>query len=331
MTGFAHSPASKSRARPISRFSTSTHRQKRSINRCHLLLIFGPKLCRTDISAMNRGSWPQSPDFFDSKLRSGQPPQQRPPNLGPSPGIAGSFRPPYPSSYGMAPRSVMPGYPTVPNHRAQSIVPQPSPNYLQQQRGQTYPFGGALVSQQQQQQNAPLGANNSAHSQPNTTPNLGTAQSVSSASEVGLDPNDFPALGSTPSSNTASNNTNSSATTTSYASQASTAVQPGVVGQSSVTATQTRDFTADDFPALGGNNAQPQQPQSQQPQHEHPPGLNGFSDQSHRQNLSSGLPTQPAQQQQQPGLLNLGQQRLQSFQSEADKRVSGLWRCNVVT
>lgn len=224
-------------------------------------------------------------------MRAGQPPQ-RPPNLGPSPGIAGSFRPPYPSNYGLAPRSVMPGYPTAPNHRAQSI---PSPNFLQQQRGQTYPFGGTLVSQQQQQ-NAPLGATNQTNS---TTPNLGTAHSVSSASEVGLDPNDFPALGSTPSANTASNNANT--TTTSYASQASTAVQPGVVGQTGTTASQTRDFTADDFPALGGNN--PQQ------SHDHPPGINGFSDQSHRQ--------------QQPGVLNIGPQRLQSFQSEAEKRVSG--------
>lgn len=299
---------------------------------------------------MNRGNHHQNRESATFNARPGQPPQ-RPANLGPSPGLSGSFRPPYPN-YGLAPRSVMPSYPTLPTHRGQSIVPQPSPNYLQQQRAQNYPFSGGLATQQQQQQNqsqqhqhTPLqhnqqsgtNSNVQTHPPPNsTTPNLGTAQSVSSASEVGLDPNDFPALGSTPANTTSTNTSSGNTTTTSYATQVGTTVQlggTGAVGQSNSNGNQARDFTADDFPALGGgvgsSQSSQQQPQSQQSgQHEpaHPPGLNGYNDQSHRQNLLSGLPSQSQSQntQQQPGLLNLGQQRLHTFQSEAEKRVSGV-------
>jgi len=81
---------------------------------------------------------------------------------------------------------------------------------------------------------------------------------------------------------------------------------------------QQRDFTPDDFPALGG-----QTPASQQPPNAegHPPGLNGFqqsNDQSHRQGILGSL----AVGQQQPGLLNLGRAggSLAGFQSEAEKR-----------
>lgn len=280
-----------------------------------------------------------------SEKRPGQPPQ-RPPSLGPNPALGGPFRPPYPA-YGMPPRNVMPGYPALPNHRAtQNIVPQPSPNYIQQRGQSGFPFGGGLQQQQQQQVTAQQAAQppltHTPHPQTQgqpataTTPglpphltqtqtasSLATAPSVSSASEVGLDPNDFPALGATPTSL----NTPSTTNATSYASQAGTGA--GVVGNgASGNIGAQRDFTADDFPALGGSQAT-QQTSSQAPQNadNHPPGLNGFqqnNDQPHRQNLLGSL---TGGGQQQPGLLNLGQARNNgqtAFQSEAEKRVRAL-------
>ncbi|KAI0060410.1 hypothetical protein BV25DRAFT_1807460 [Artomyces pyxidatus] len=269
--------------------------------------------------------------------RAGQPPQ-RPPSLGPTPGIGGPFRGPYPS-YGMAPRNVMAGYPGLPNHRtAQNMVPQPSPGFVQQ-RTPGFPFGTGLQQQQSQQPQqqhpqAPLQQHgqqppsqpSTAHSSlpphlaQNATPSLGGgAPSVSSASEVGLDPNDFPALGSTPatSASAPSNNNGASAAATSYASQAGTGVPPSGSGSVPLAGTNpTRDFTADDFPALGGAQAsQQQQPSSQtQNQDSHPPGLNGLH------GLASG--------QQQPGLLNLGPRALSGLQSETEKqrvRAFSLW------
>lgn len=137
---------------------------------------------------------------------------------------------------------------------------------------------------------------------------------MSSASEVGLDPNDFPALGSTPTSL----NTPSTTNATSYASQAGTGA--GAVGNGAhpgVGVAGQKDLTADDFPALGGIQQQ-QSAQALQNVDGHPPGLNGFqhNDQQHRQNLLGSL---TGGGQQQPGLLNLGNR---SFQSEAEKRVS---------
>ena len=229
----------------------------------------------------------------------------------------------------------MPGYPTLSNHRAQNIVPQPTPSYIQRsQQNSGYPFqtglaGQQQTQQQQQQQHPPL-----QHPQPSqqpqqssnslnlfppnsTTPNLGTNHSVSSASEVGLDPNDFPALGSTPATNPTSNQANlTQNNTTSYATQAGGATVTG----SGNTQSGTTGLTAEDFPALGGSQTAHQPPQNQSQLHDlpHPPGLNGFNDQNHRPGIISGI-TPGAQQ---PGVLNIGQQRLHQFQSEADKRVS---------
>lgn len=275
------------------------------------------------------------------KMHAGQPPQ-RPPSLGPNPALGGPFRTPYPT-YGIPPRNVMPGYPALPTHRTtQNVVPQPSPNYIQQRGGQSgFPFVGGLQQQQQSQTSSqhanqnPLSHTSHQHQQPpsqqgstptpslpahlqqNSAPSLGTAPSVSSASEVGLDPNDFPALGSTPTSL----NTPSTTNATSYASQAGTGA--GVVGNGASGATSgQRDFTADDFPALGGSGQATQQSaQAAQNADGHPPGLNGFqaNNEQHRQNLLGSL---AGNGQQQPGVLNLGQARGQAgFQSEAEKRV----------
>ena len=168
-----------------------------------------------------------------------------------------------------------------------------------------------------QPQNQPSNANTSLppHLQQNAIGTLGTAPSVSSTSEVGLDPNDFPALGSTPAN---ALNTPSTTNATSYATQAGTGVgAAGSGGQGASGANQQRDFGPDDFPALGGQTQSSQSAQQQQaPTADgHPPGLNGFqqSDQQHRNNLLGSLSGG------QPGLLNLGQSR--GFQSEADKRV----------
>jgi CCR4-NOT transcription complex subunit 2 len=281
----------------------------------------------------------ENPSF---KMHAGQPPQ-RPPSLGPNPALGGPFRTPYPT-YGIPPRNVMPGYPALPNHRTtQNVVPQPSPNYIQQRGQSGFPFVGGMQQQQQSQQTSsqhtpqtPLSHTSHQQQQPqtqqtavtpslpphlaqNSAPSLGTAPSASSASEVGLDPNDFPALGSTPTSITTPSTTNA----TSYASQAGTGA--GIVGNGASSATSVqRDFTPDDFPALGGSGQtiQPQSAQTPQSTDGHPPGLNGFppNNEQHRQNLLGSL---TGNGQQQPGVLNLGQARSQgNFQSEADKRVS---------
>ena len=133
---------------------------------------------------------------------------------------------------------------------------------------------------------------------------------------MGLDPNDFPALGSAP-TNVNSNNSNSSsgAGATSYATQAGTGVLLGGTGGGAMggsgTGGQTRDFTPDDFPALRGQSQTTQQTRdlsnhSSTPDLSHPPGLNGFQQseqqqQQLRQNLLSG-----GLQQGTPGMLNLG-------------------------
>jgi CCR4-NOT transcription complex subunit 2 len=136
---------------------------------------------------------------------------------------------------------------------------------------------------------------------------------------VGLDPNDFPALGSAPANvNSSSSNNGSGAGATSYATQAGTGVLLGGNGGgtmgTSTTGGQTRDFTPDDFPALGGQSQTTQQTRdpsnhNSTPDLSHPPGLNGFQpseqqQQQLRQNLlgaqSGGL------QQGTPGMLNLG-------------------------
>jgi CCR4-NOT transcription complex subunit 2 len=247
------------------------------------------------------------------------------------------------------------------NHRTssqtQSMLPQqPTPGFMQQ-RGSSFPFGAGLgQAAGQHQPSSTLQQPHSANSQSSqangtstplpphltqntTTPSLGgTAPSVSSASEVGLDPNDFPALGSTP-ANTNNTTSNGNATTTSYASQAGTALAVATgsgssgpaVGASGTSgnSSQPRDFTPDDFPALGGqpqSQSQTQNQSSQDSSHPHPPGLNGFQHNDHSQHrpnllgsLGGGLQT--------PGMLNLGPTQtrnvhpgFQQSQSEAEKQ-----------
>ncbi|KAF9483404.1 hypothetical protein BDN70DRAFT_873916 [Pholiota conissans] len=263
----------------------------------------------------------------------------------------------------MPPRTGLPGgagyLPSLqPNsHRAttqpsqvQSLTPQPTPGFNQPRGQSTYAFGGALgqhqpssilqqqqqpplPSQQQQQQAQANGAQNSIASLLTPSSGLSATPAISSASEVGLDPNDFPALGSTPANAnpSSSNNGSGAGATTSYASQAGTGVLLGGSGSSgnaigsSATAAQTRDFTPDDFPALGGQSQPSQQTRDNLQAQEslsHPPGLNGFqtSDPQHlRQTLLGSQGT--------PGMLNLGptQSRnvhpgFQQGQSEAEKQ-----------
>ena len=225
------------------------------------------------------------------------------------------------------------------------MVSQPAPGFMQPRGQNSFAFGPGLQQPQQPSQQQPphssqtslphtplqpqgqqtqqqqtTNANSSLppHLAQNALSSLATAPSTSSASEVGLDPNDFPALGSMPANSLSTPSTTNAA---SYATQAGTAVggasSAGPTGNGATS--QQRDFTADDFPALGG-----QTPASQQPPNAdgHPPGLNGFqqpNDQQHRQTLLGSL----TGGQQQPGLLNLGRAggSLAGFQSEADKRV----------
>ncbi|KZT37338.1 hypothetical protein SISSUDRAFT_1034149 [Sistotremastrum suecicum HHB10207 ss-3] len=203
---------------------------------------------------------------------------------------------------------VMQGYPGLPNHRTtqqQSIVGAPSPGLFTGQRGgggmAGFPFSGSL--QQPQPQNGPPPQHQQSQhmpsttpsasipphlsqqqqqqpSQPSTTPSVpssavtgasATASSATSTSEVGLDPNDFPALGSGANGN--SNSATTPALLSTYASQAGTNLQSTVGNAGSREQSgATRDFGPDDFPALGGQT----QNSAGQQQDSHN-GLNGFS------------------------------------------------------
>ena len=237
--------------------------------------------------------------------------------------------------------------------QVQNLGPQQTPSFMQQ-RGQPGGFGfsgalgqhqpSSLQQQQQQQQQQQIPAQQQTNGTSSSIPlhlaqtgNLG-APSVSSASEVNLDPNDFPALGSAP---VANNNSSTSGgngvgvNTTSYASQAGLGSSSGGSGSIGNTASNpSRDFTADDFPALGGQTQAQSQNSSQsqsasQDSHPHPPGLNGFQhnehSQHHRQNLLSTF--SGSLHQGTPGILNLGaaQSRnvhpgFQQGQTEAEKQ-----------
>lgn len=242
------------------------------------------------------------------------------------------------------------------------MVP-PTPGFMQQRTAGAYPFGGTTMAQQQQQhqtqqqqqhqqhslqqqlgqqqqQQGAIGTTGSGSLPPHLqgmagAPGLGNAQSGSSTSEAALDPNDFPALGSTSgtgSGGTGANSTSSPVTTlaSSYASQAGTGLTPASVSSGSQgggSASQARDFTADDFPALGGqsqSNATQGTNSSAAQDASHPPGLNGLSSQGdqHRQNMLGAL--QGTGQHPTPGVLNLSAQQrgMQQQPSEADKRVS---------
>ncbi|KDR82564.1 hypothetical protein GALMADRAFT_237941 [Galerina marginata CBS 339.88] len=303
--------------------------------------------------------------------RPGQP-QQRAPNLTANPALSSQFRPSYPT-YGMPPRTVLQagsGYvPSLqPNsHRTttqqaqvQVLTGQPSQGFNQPRGQSSFAFGGGALGQHQPstvlQQQQPLPSQQQQQQQQqqpqtNGTPNtissllgqtsvMGATPAVSSATEVSLDPNDFPALGSAPANPNPSSSNNGSAagTATSYATQAGTGVLLGGTGGSgsaigsSLTGAQTRDFTPDDFPALGGQPQTAQQSReplqnqlSSQENLSHPPGLNGFpssEQQQLRQSiLGAGL------QQSTPGMLNLGptQSRnihpgFQQGQTEAEKQ-----------
>ncbi|KAI0770628.1 hypothetical protein C8Q74DRAFT_1354699 [Fomes fomentarius] len=286
----------------------------------------------------NRPSSREAVGMFSS--RAGQPPQ-RPPSLGPNPALGAAYRGgPY-AGYGLPQRNVMQGYPSLPTQR--TVVPQPSPNFLQQRGQNNFPFNAGTLQQQQaqaqsqltsqtslshaahQQQTQGSGANSTLplHLAQNAAPSS-LAPSVSSQSELGLDPNDFPALGTAPASSTPAP---SNANAASYATQAGTGAG-GSGGQTGngIGATPARELTAEDFPALGGQSQttqQQSQASQQTPADGHPPGLNGFqqhTDPQHRQNLLGSL---TSGSQQQPGLLNLGQQARNvhpGFQSDADKQ-----------
>lgn len=209
------------------------------------------------------------------------------------------------------------------NHRTpgQNMV-LPSPNFMQQ-RGQTgYPFGASTAAQQphqqqQQQQQQLQSTHQQSHSslplgqqqqsaagvlqQHLQASNLANAQSNTPTNDGGLDPNDFPALGSAPVNTNSGVAVSSPATTlaSSYASQAGTggtaSGQPQNHTQNNAIASgasnQPRDFTPDDFPALGGQQTSSQQQQSQSQQQSlqdtsHPPGLNGFEQ---RQPMPPGM------------------------------------------
>ncbi|THV03631.1 hypothetical protein K435DRAFT_791661 [Dendrothele bispora CBS 962.96] len=278
---------------------------------------------------------------------------------------------------------IQPNSHRTPSQQQQSQQqPQQPPTPFMQQRTQgTFPFGAGLgqhqplqqqqqqqqVQQQQQQAQAQAAVQGLAQQQTNGstnslpphlagTPNLpganggggasgngGGNQSVSSTSEVGLDPNDFPALGSTSASSNSNNaNSHNNANNgfagaggvgnngTSYASQAGTgagglgtgAGLGAGSGSGAGSTSQPRDFTPDDFPALGGQTVATSQGATGGAaggdSHSHPPGLNGFDhpQQQHRQNLLGSLSN--LQQQGTPGMLNLGAQARSAF--EADKR-----------
>lgn len=223
------------------------------------------------------------------------------------------------------------------NHRGpsqQSQLPSmasATPSFLQQRGQSSFGFPGGLQSTQQQSTPHPQQTNGGSNSLPPhiaQTPSLGNAPSVSSASDVGLDPNDFPALGSTTANNSNSTTTVGGSATTSYASQAGTGVPLGSAGGGTGSGTigggaagGTRDFTPDDFPALGGQTHAPSSSQDNQP---HPPGLNGFqhtdNTQQQRQTLLGAL----GGLQTTPGMLNLGQSRnvhpgFQQGQTETEK------------
>jgi CCR4-NOT transcription complex subunit 2 len=217
--------------------------------------------------------------------------------------------------------------------QVQTHTPQPTATFNPPSRGQSsFAFGAStlvqhqpsgvlqqqqsLPSQQQQQQaNGTTNAMSSLHGQ---SSNSEPAPSVASTSDVGLDPNDFPALGSAPANVNSSNSNNGSGTgATSYATQAGTGVLLGGTGGGSLgtsaTGGQTRDFTPDDFPALGGQTQTAQQTRdpsnhsSTTPDLSHPPGLNGFQPSEQQQVRQNVLGAQSGGLQQgTPGMLNLG-------------------------
>jgi CCR4-NOT transcription complex subunit 2 len=217
------------------------------------------------------------------------------------------------------------------------MVSQPSPGFMQTRGSSNFAFSsapGQQLQQQQatamqlQQQHGAIQQHSNGSSNPTSLQHLGQASGLggsalgggTSASDVGLDPNDFPALGS--SAPTSGNNNHNStggsaAPATSYASQAgSLTVGAGTIGASSGTGVQQRDFTQDDFPALGGQHGDGPQPS----------GLNGFQNadgSQHRQGLLGSLGGSASLQA--PGMLGMPQTRnihpgFQQSGTESDKQ-----------
>lgn len=319
----------------------------------------------------------RSPHISTPHTVPGQP-QQRGPSLAATPGLATQFRPPFPG-YGMPPRNVnvlqSAGYvPALPpnTHRTPSqqsvpsLAPQPTPGFLQARAQSSYAFGAGTLGQhqasgalQQQQQQLPSQQQHQTNgSTPSMPPHLSQSSvigtpSISSASEVALDPNDFPALGSTSTNNTTSSTTANVTSATSYASHAGTATSlggaangsnAGAIGAGS--GNQQRDFTQDDFPALGGQSHTNQSQNAAGAQNSgqdsipHPPGLNGFQQdfQSRARSLMGDLSSSGLQAT--PGLLNLAPTQtrnvhpgFQQGQTESEKqqrvsyRAPGALRC----
>jgi len=242
---------------------------------------------------------------------------------------------------------------TAQQSQAQSLTPQTAPGSFNQARGaqSNYAFGGSIG---QHPPTSVLGQQPlpSLQQQPNGTHStmpsllapsvLGNTPPVSSNIEVALDPNDFPALGSGPTSSSSNNTNNGSGTgTTSYASQAGTGVLLSGTGSSggstgsSNAGHQARDFTPDDFPALGGTSAGQAQTAQQQNRDvsstttsgtqdaalSHPPGLNGFQASDLQQLRQNSLGPHTSLQQGTPGILSLGPTHRNihpGFQGQAD-------------
>lgn len=168
-----------------------------------------------------------------------------------------------------------------------------------------------------------------------TTPGVSGA-TTSGASDAALDPNDFPALGSSASAN--STNVGGSignGMSSSYASQAGTGISLSTATSGATAANLTREFSPDDFPALGGQvqnqlqqssqgQSQSAQLQSQSGLNSEPSSLNGFSNQEHRRGSLLSVLQPPGLAPQMGQTNNLqSQQRMGSlgFPSEAEKRV----------
>ena len=255
--------------------------------------------------------------------------------------------------------SLQPSSHRTASQQSQVQTHTPQPATFNSLRGQSsFAFGASTLvqhqssgvlqqpSQQQQQQSLQQQTNGTTNTMTSLlaqTSNSVPAPSVASTSDVGLDPNDFPALGSAPANvNSSSSNNGSSAGATSYATQAGTGVLLGGGGALGTSATggQTRDFTPDDFPALGGQSQTMQQTRdpsnhSSTPDLSHPPGLNGFqqSDQQQQQLRQNILGAQSGGLQQgTPGMLNLGPTQprnvhpgLQQAPTDAEKQRVGLF------
>ncbi|KAG6335098.1 hypothetical protein ID866_3987 [Astraeus odoratus] len=212
-----------------------------------------------------------------TNISPGQPPQ-RPPSLAPPTGLSSQFRSPYPTSQYPLPQR---GYPTPTlqqqqnAHRTPAVPQSPFLPTRQQAQANNFPFGAGA--------GGVLGQNGASSLPPHMSPNppaatTASAPSVSSASEVVFDPNEFPALGSLGQTN---NNANTPNTTNVDSSITSSG--PGVSGNNapgSNTSTFAQGQSSNQLPS--------QQPQpSSQGQQVH----NNNSGPAHPQ-----LPAPPSQQ-----------------------------------